>query len=96
MISHKPITFLVVLYFLGNIYACSSEPTTKEECIDKYLSNVKNNNAAKEIKQACASVFDTNETDDEFYKCLLEKMPSAKTDKEVNIIIRKCRMEGSQ
>jgi len=90
---NQPVTLLAMLYFLGNLYACSSEPTTQEECIDKYMSGLKNDKAAKAIERACNEIFDANEIDDEYYKCLLEEMPTAKTDKDVNIILRRCRMK---
>ena len=87
------IILLAILFFVCNLYACSFEPTTPEECIKKYTSGVKNYNASKVIKQACSEIFDANDTDDEYYKCLLSEMPIAKTDKDVNIINRRCLMK---
>ena len=88
----QPIIALAILCCLCNIYACSSEPTTTEECINKYIGGVKNDNAAKAIEQACSEIFDGNKTDDEYHKCVLDDVYKAKTDKEVNSILRRCTM----
>ena len=77
------------------VSGCNSEPTTVEECIQRYSKGVENKNGLKEINKACKAIFDAKktDTDDAFYKCLLDKLPEDKTDKDVNITIRKCTVK---
>lgn len=93
---NRPIILLAILYCLSNLCACSSEPTTSGECLEKYTRGVNNDKVEKLIELACNKVFDANETDDEYYKCLLKELPTAKTDKDVNIIVRRCTMEKNR
>ena len=90
---NRPIILLAILYCLCNLCACSSEPTTREDCIYKYMSGVKNDKAAKIIEQACDEVFGADNADNEYFKCVVKEMSTAKSDEDINIIIRRCRMK---
>lgn len=94
MTARQWIILLTILFSLTGLYGCSSEPTTKDECIATYASDVKNDQAKQAINKACNALFDNNDAGDEYYTCILEEMPAAETDKDVNIILRKCRMKG--
>lgn len=92
MKSKKSVVVVVTVCFLFQIFGCSSEPTTKEECIRENIRGVENKNAVKAIEKSCSEIFDNNETDDDYYKCVLKEVVKAETDKEVNSVFRKCRM----
>jgi len=79
---------------LSTLFACSPEPTTKEECIIKYSAGVKTDSSKQQIVKACTWIFSGNTIDKEYYKCILDEVPDANNDKEVNTIVRKCRMEN--
>lgn len=90
----RSIIFVFTLYFLWAIYACSSEPANTEECIEKYMTGVRNDKAAGEIDRACRGLFDADTADDRYYRCVLNDMTAAETDKDVNIILRRCTMKN--
>ena len=94
--AQSSILMLVMLIIVTIFSGCTSEPKTVDECIQRYSKGVENNNAVREITKACAGVFDAGKSDDAYYKCLLDRLPKDKTDKDVNISIRKCTLKAEQ
>ena len=78
------------------VSACTKEPESGAECFEMYSKDVKNYKAVQEISKACAEIFDANKYDDVYYRCLLDRLPKDKTDKDVNISIRKCTMKSEE
>ena len=89
----QSIILLYGILLLCSICACSNEPVNTDECLDKYLARVNNDKASEIIKEACNELFDANKQDDEYFKCILKDMSAAKTDEDVNIIMRRCTID---
>ena len=93
MNSVRMLTPVFILYCLFFLVSCASEPTSTEECLDKYLDGIDNSQAVIQIKKSCAGLFDNNKTDDAYHQCILDDIGSAKTDKDVNHVLRQCTMD---
>jgi len=81
---------VAVGYFINSFFRL---PYDYKGCIDKYISDAKNDRAASAINRACRNL--TNYTHIKFSKCMLENIDEAKTERSVEILIDNCREKYS-
>ena len=85
-------TFLALMLVTTQVVAWPW--TTADDCIEKYVPKAESNQGAKIVRRACVIKYQTKNHDDDYANCILDKVPSAKTDSAADMLNGLCRREN--
>lgn len=68
--------------------------TTVDDCVEKYVPKTESNQGAKIVRNACVSKYQNKSPNDGLFDCIMDKVPSAKTDTAATMLVNLCRKEN--
>lgn len=84
----------IILLMLISGQAAAWPWTTVDDCVEKYVPKTESNQGARIVRSACISKYQYKSQNDGLFDCIMDKVPSAKTDTAASMLVNLCRKEN--